>query len=1055
MENKNFTVYKSSAGSGKTFTLVKEYLKLALSDKSNPPQKYRHILAITFTNKAAAEMKERIVNMLKEVSQKDSSKISAGAKTMLGQITEETKIPVHEISAKAENVLHAILHNYSDFAIGTIDAFIHKIIRTFAHDLQIPLNFEIEMDNDKLLEEIIDLLVSRIGTDEKLTKALVDFTENKTDDEKSWHIENDLKNFARNLLEEDGIFHLGKLKELSLDDFEEIRKAIIIQQKNFETEVLKHAVKGNELIKKNNLTHNSFFQTRNGISAWFEKLTSERFDVITPNSYVTKTIYENKWAAGKATESDINSIEEIKDELTDLFLQIQNIKEKKYADYVLFGLIYRNIYPLAVLNEIEKLLTEHKKENNILHISEFNRIISKIVMSQPVPFIYERLGEKYNHYLLDEFQDTSVLQWHNLLPLLDNALAENNFNMLVGDGKQAIYRWRGGEVEQFAKLPELLNKRDNVILHEREQSLKNHFSEKTLSGNYRSKAEVVDFNNKFFRFVADSFDDDFKSIYKSVEQEYDEKNNGGFVSVEFVEKDETDFDEKISARTIEHIRSLEKENYSLGDISILVRSNSEGSFLANELSANGIKVVSSESLLLKFSDEINFILSFLKYINEPSDPVSRAAILQYLISTKKLPVKEFSQLSTFANESSNSEFREYLKKNNFLLHTYFLAKLPLYELCEETIRIFKLNESGNSYLQFFLDEVAQYTIKKNNNLSEFLEWWNERKEKASLVISEGMNAVNIMTIHKSKGLEFPVVIMPYANWKKDKGAKNMWVDLNKPEIKKLKSAIVPVTEQMSKTEFADLYAQEKNKALLDNFNVLYVGMTRAIERLYVITTPPSAQKDLSKIFIDFLKQNELWSDDKSVYEFGNKKAYAGGKNKKGNYHILEKINSNDWREKIKIRINSADIWETDEIKEKKERGILLHYALSKIKTSADVDSAIQKMISEGLIKQEESNALLSKIKSLISKPEISDFFSESAEIKTETDIIQPNGNTLRPDRVLVKNKNVSVIDFKTGKKSEKHAQQLSEYADLLLIMGYEKVESYLIYTEDEHIERVD
>ncbi|MCK4638739.1 MAG: UvrD-helicase domain-containing protein, partial [Bacteroidales bacterium] len=413
----SFTVYKSSAGSGKTYTLVKEYLKIVLMH----PTKFRNILAITFTNKAANEMKERIISNLIELSATEPDKNSITIKYLLPELISDLKIDTETITKRSSEALELILHNYSDFAIGTIDSFVHKIIRIFAHDLHLPLNFDVEMDEDTLISQAIDLLISRVGTDEKLTKVLMRFTEDKTENEQNWNIETDLQTFAKSLLKEDGQYQIEKLKKLTLDDFLKINKKILENIKKFEDSVKEKAGIAIQLIHKNNVSISSFYYGNQGIGKYFDNLFNGDFEKIKPNSRVIQTIEKNKWYSGKTDDYQKYAIDNIKSELKEIYFDIEENIINGYSKYMVLKLLRRNIYPLAVLNEIEKILNEIKTQNNIVHISEFNKRIADIVLNEPVPFIYERLGEKYKYFLIDEFQDTSVLQWHNLLPLIDNS----------------------------------------------------------------------------------------------------------------------------------------------------------------------------------------------------------------------------------------------------------------------------------------------------------------------------------------------------------------------------------------------------------------------------------------------------------------------------------------------------------------------------------------------------------------------------------------------------------------------------------------------------------
>ena len=1058
MSDKNFTIYKSSAGSGKTFTLVKEYLALALNDDATPPKAYRHILAITFTNKAASEMKERIIKALKELSLEDYTKLSGGTKTLLAELKKHKKLNAYQqlddavIRKRANNVLTEVLHNYSDFAIGTIDSFVHKIVRTFAFDLKIPMSFELEMDDDKLLTQAIDLLIGQIGTDEHLTKALVEFTESKTDDEKSWHIENDLKYFAKNLLNEDGAVHIEKLRQLSVDDFFKIKDTIQAEIKKFETYINKRGEEALKIIADTGIESDKFAGGANGIAKYFSYLAELRFDKLTPSNTVQKNIDSDNWYAGKATTADKTSIDGIKTELVRLYNDALGFIQNNLQEITLFKLINTTIYSLAVLNEIEKLLNEYKAQNNILHISEFNKLIAKIVLNEPIPFIYERLGEKYNNYLIDEFQDTSVLQFQNLLPLIDNSLASGHFTMLVGDGKQAIYRWRGGEVEQFALLPEVFAHNNNPLVLEREEALKRNHNPQVLDKNYRSKREIIEFNNAIFRTLSYKLNDKFKSIYETLEQGFNPDNSGGYVQVEFLDGEKEEMREQNLERTHVIILDLLQQNFQLRDVAILVRKNTDGSEIANYLSNRGIEVISSDSLLLSNSAEVNFIYSLLRYLNNTSDQIIQAELLEYLVASKQIENTDINQLLV----ENKTEFISIIKKVCTDFHSSTLSKMALYELCEELVRLFKLNIVPNAYIQFFLDEVLNYSIKQNNNLNDFIDYWEDKKEKASLIVPQGMNAVTIMTIHRAKGLEFPVVILPFSNGKVEKGKKHLWVDIDNKKISQLPSALVSASESLKATPYADLYDDEKNKSLLDSLNVLYVALTRPEERLYILTGKPSRipanLNTVSDMFAHYYQMNGDWKEDKTIYTFGKETLHQQHAQtlSTSNFQLLT-FNSNQWRDNIKMRAAAPSIWNLEVTESKKDYGVMVHTALAKIKSGGDVEPAINSMFTEGLITSEEKNELLSVIKKIIALPKLKAHFVNGLTIKNEAEIVSVTGEKFRLDRVVLRDKTAVIIDYKTGEEKPAHRKQILQYADLLGQMGYIVTEKLLVYIEEEKI----
>lgn len=1062
MPDKNFTVYKSSAGSGKTFTLVKEYLALALGDPSDKPSAYRHILAITFTNKAAAEMKERIVKALKELAEENYSSISPGTGTLLGILKTHEKLngqgQVDDalIRRRAQAVLTAILHNYSDFAIGTIDAFVHKVVRTFAYDLKIPMSFDIEMDDEKLLTQAIDLLIAQIGNDGRLTKALIEFAESKTDDEKSWHIESDLMRFAKNLLNEEGTVYIEKLKALSVDDFFAIRETLSAEIKKFETAVTGFAAKAEELIRKSGLGAKQFYQGDRGIAGYFEKLAKGRLDYIRPNNYVLATISDDKWPAGKITKDEQVALESIKMQLRESFQAIDRLREERYGEYMLFTLISKNMYSLAVLNEIEKLLAAYKLQNNIVHISEFNKMIAKIVLSEPVPFIYERLGERYNNYLIDEFQDTSVLQFQNLLPLIDNSLAGGYFTMLVGDGKQAIYRWRGGEVEQFAMLPAVFSHQNNPLVLEREESLKRNHNPQVLNRNFRSKREIIEFNNSLFRTLAGRLNEKYQGIYAALEQEFNPSNTGGYVQVEFLEEQNEAWREKNLSRTHELILGLKNDDgYQLKDIAVLVRKNTDGSEIANYLTERGIPVISSDSLLLGNSADVHFLHSLLKFLANSTDTIVQSEIVEYFIAKGRLQ-QPIDELITGITERKVLKVIQSIAPEFGILR---LSKMALYELMEELVRLFGLNRQPNAYIQFYLDEVLSYSIKKNNNLNDFIAYWEDKRSKASLVMPQGMDAVSIMTIHRSKGLEFPVVILPFSNGKVKNGKENLWIDLDSAALPGLPSALVPVSQDLRETAYAELYEEEKNKSLLDSLNVLYVGFTRPEERMYILADKPSRNPQnmgrISDMLAYYYQVKGEWEEGKAVYTFGKaEKHIRHERTEQVGSYVLAAFNSNRWRDSIRMRAAAPGIWKTDMAETKKNYGVLVHTALARVKSAEDILPALSSMLEEGLIDTEEQENLRAMIGRIVEKEELKAYYRKGLVVKNEAEIVSSGGELFRLDRVVLDNKNAVIIDYKTGSENDKYKKQILEYGKLLEQMGYSVQERLLVYIESDRVLKV-
>ncbi|MFW5706987.1 MAG: UvrD-helicase domain-containing protein, partial [Bacteroidota bacterium] len=622
MQTKPFIVYKSSAGSGKTYTLVKEYLKIVLEN----PSRIRNILAITFTNAAAAEMKERIIAALGDLSAlagKNENEWPSKSLQLLEAILKESSLPKSEIIHNARVALTLILHNYGEFSVSTIDSFAHRIIRSFAFDLRLPLNFDVELDQNQLLSQAIDLLISRAGKEPILTNLLVEYIESRTDEERSHYIEYDMGRLAKTLMDEKGTLYVDKLKNLTLEDFSNIHRKLSSSISHFEAQVRHIARQACDLMDQHQVPTQMFYQGNKGIGMYFKRLVQEPIvKYIQPNTLVQRTIAEDKWIGGKAPADIKAAIDSIKDSLRGFFEQISLLTTEQLPLYKVFMLVKKHLFPMAVLSELEKVIDEIKSENSMLHISDFNKKISEVVAVESAPFIYERIGERYHHFMIDEFQDTSGLQWQNLLPLIDNSLASNHINLVVGDGKQAIYRWRNGDVEQFASLPMIP---ESIMAQNRpqwQQTLERTYQPFPLDINWRSLPQIIDFNNDFFHFSKQALPEGLRPIYQGHEQKKHPAKSGGFVQIDFL-GDVRERDLDYTGHTHEHIlktiTQLREKGHPLNDITILCRSNREASAIARFLLENGLSVISSESLLLSQSAKVNFILAVMKLINHSED----------------------------------------------------------------------------------------------------------------------------------------------------------------------------------------------------------------------------------------------------------------------------------------------------------------------------------------------------------------------------------------------------------------------------------------------------
>jgi ATP-dependent exoDNAse (exonuclease V) beta subunit len=737
-EAKNFTVYKSSAGSGKTYTLVKEYLSIAL--QCEKPSQLRHILAITFTNKAAAEMKDRIISTLYEFASGNLGK----SQTMFDKIAAEYGIEKNVLVQRSQQSLSYILHHYSDFAVSTIDKFNHKIIRAFAFDLKLPVNFEIEIDTEKVLNAAVDLLLEQAGQNEQLTQLLVNFLDERLDEEKGWNIHKELVKFGSQLFNDNNNEKIDALKSISLNQFYELNKEFTKHIQVFKQTVVNYGAELLQIVSLTGVDIEYFAGGKNGIVKYMQYLQQFEIAKLEPTPTVQKYFSGDKLYAGKASASDQSSINHVAPQLVNLYNKATSYIEKNKDNFKLYYLVKANLYSLALLNELEKQVIDIKQNEGIILISEFNKIISNAIANEPAPYIYERLGERYHQFLIDEFQDTSVLQWHNMLPLVDNALSQGYFCMIVGDGKQSIYRWRNGEVEQFAQLPKIFSKAEKTkLLLQREGTLERNYDEKFLENNFRSKKEIVEFNNHFFEYLTALKElPDCSSIYNKHVQQFDAKNMGGSVNMQFFEGASDERSDWMLTNILEKILLFKSQHYELNDIAILTRGNNEAAVITEFLLANDVEIISKESLLLSSSAEVQFMVAVLKFLLHHQDEISICAMILYLQQYKHLN-------AGVVDGYSQKHLIDFFKANNINFSVETLILLPLYEMVEKIAMIFKLNEKKSPYLLFFKEQVFQFSLK-DNNLSNFIDWWQEKENKLSITLPDGMKGINMLTIHKSK-----------------------------------------------------------------------------------------------------------------------------------------------------------------------------------------------------------------------------------------------------------------------------------------------------------------
>ena len=1045
MTKKPFSIYDASAGSGKTYTLVKEYLKIILLAKK--PDAYRNILAITFTNKAVHEMKSRVVESLSEFAKENPSE---KAQDLMQNIQLETGLSINAIHLKAKSIIKNLIHNYAAFDISTIDKFTHKVIRSFAHDLNLPITFEVSLDTENLLTEAVDAIIAEAGNDKQLTELLVNYTLEKTNDDKSWDISREIMETGRLILNENNRQEITHFHNKSIEDFDEIKIRLKKLAEELKAEIVELATQALGLIQSNGIETSSFpYGTFPKHLVFFQENDPRA------NNHRFREFDEIKIKKDAPNKSIIESI------IPEL-LQILDWIYKKQEKISFYEAFLKNITPLSLLNTLNSKLKAIQEEQNILSITEFNQLIFEQIQNQPAPFIYERLGEKYRHFFIDEFQDTSEMQWQNLIPLISNSLSGQDEEgtqgslMIVGDPKQSIYRWRGGKAEQFIALSKDENPFPNV-----------EKTTETLGTNFRSYSEVIEFNNAFFGSIANEFiNEDYKDLYQNHSHQETNAKKGGFVSISFIPKiakKELDEEEEnltkydlYLEKIYEIIQNSKANGFSNKDIAILTRKKDNGILVANYLTEKGIPILSSESLLLGSSSEVKVIVNLLRYLNNYSDLESKANFLYYLAQKQSKPFRVHDFMAKGMDFTNESDFEKWLQEFDVSFSFQNIRKKSLYEATEIIISRVIPIEKRTAYVQFFQDIVLEQDIKRQAGTADFLVYWDNNSHKLSIPSPESNDAIKIMTIHKSKGLEFPVVIFPFADEDYSKGPREkIWLNaddqMGLPKVLVDKSSSVENYGQ----DASAVYSQKKQEELLDDINVLYVALTRAEEQLYIISEMQTKAKtsgeypnNMATFFIDYLQLINKFNEEKLDYSFGENLKISEQKPATEPPKIIPQVPETLDPKNIKIAQRESLMWNTLQQKAI-EFGNILHEILSFITTESDIDLALTKAVENRLITESQQDEVFQTLQEIISHHELKEFFAEDHKILNEKTIIQKTGGSIKPDRIAISpNNEIFLLDYKTGKYLPKHKTQLENYQNAIESMGYKVAKKTLVYIGD-------
>ncbi|MBV7440854.1 UvrD-helicase domain-containing protein [Weeksellaceae bacterium TAE3-ERU29] len=1019
LQPNDFKIYNASAGAGKTYTLVQEFLYLLLSKKD--PMAFSQILAITFTNKAANEMKERILEKLKEWTNGEISEAEqTGLKNHLG-------LEKNEVQQKAKKVLTTILHNYSLFSVSTIDTFNLRLMRAFSQDLGLSVNFDVEMNVSELMEEAVNLLYADLQNHKLLTDTVSEIALENLGQDKRWDISFQVAQNAVKMYSDHFTEYMEGLNKLSLEELVEFRKKVRTKFFSAQKKAEELSQEILDLIKSKGLDFADFAGgARSGLPNFFKKITEKKYDFPTNTHF--KNLTEKKYASGKATQTASLNIEEIFPKIEESVNQVLHY----LVEINIWSKIYKTINSLSLYNEVEKKLKELKNENNVMLISEFNKIISQHIQEQPIPFIYEKIGTRYHHYFIDEFQDTSTLQWQNLNPLVDNALSQSDTVMLVGDPKQSIYRWRGGNSQLMI---DLINNTENQRI-----------SVENLETNWRSFDEIINFNNDFYTFIAEYIQDkEFKEIYKIGNQQKANPKKGGFVHLQILEKEEDiTFSEQALNQLLEKIKFSQQNGFRWKDMAVLVRARAEGNKVAEFLKENEIEVLSDEALLLNNNAEIQLLLSLFKLMTEVENPTFR---INFLLHLKRLNILKIDDFTNFSLSVKNITFNDFLLELRALGLDLSFLNLPmksLYDQTEQSIQALGLNKNNQSYLLYFLDEVLQFQNKNESSAQSFLEYWELNGEKKSITVPEGIDAIKLMTIHKSKGLQFPVVFLPFATFSSK--TDGVWIPINDDKISDFYIEDTKNHEYLPEP-VKNIIEGEINNSLMDVINMLYVATTRAEEQLYMFTSPlGKSAKSISTITFmnDFINQN---SDNSLIFEKGNPERKSKIKSDNLDNQKYFELSTSDWTEKVRISNEHAKLWE-ENIRESQDYGKKIHAVLEQINTINDLDSVLNDFYLQGFINQQEKTLLNDRINEVFNHSILNKAFT-NIEALNERDFIDENGFVFRPDRLVKTENGWFLLDYKTGEELKSHISQITKYRNNLNNLGINIAKTYLVYLTNE------
>lgn len=1044
----DFKIYNASAGAGKTFNLVREYLKICL--RSDEEHRFMEILAITFTNKAAQEMKDRILLKLQEISLYPTADPDPKYTRALA---EELGLSPEALAARALRNLKQILHSYSAFAVSTIDSFTNRLIRSFSRELSLSSNYQVETEGDLMLEEALDRLLAKLEDGDQISGMLMRFIEGELDQDRSGNVRQVLAEVSKALFQEQAQGYLEQIRHFEADDFDRLDQELRADSAQLTAGLKVRAQNIIEGAEQMGILPEALSGAYTPLY-YAEKALQGEF--VSMNKGIQKSIANPQekplYAKTKAKNPITANIRAHHQDFLALVIDYQQYFEEHLERYRYLEEIKRNLPGLAVLQSIDLELQELKEETSRLPIGEFQKIISRELQAQPAPFIYERLGERYRKFFIDEFQDTSRMQWQNLLPLVQNAMSQTGGStLLVGDPKQSIYRFRGGEVQLFI---DLSNGRDQSNIFQGKELYKRELI--NLGSNWRSRERLVDFNNRFFRELAVQLpNEDFQEVYAGLEQKA-EQSAGGVVDIRFLAEDD-DSPYPYGEASLGVIKSLLERGYRQSDICILTRSNAHArlqvEYLMQEqerlpLAGEPLRIISADSLQMSASKEVEAIVSFLAMLEFPQEASRRLPWLEWSANRLSTPEQYFAycyEHSQSAIEDELSFLEEHLAQ--FHAETFEGQDLlrQVYTLCKSL----DLSWQADPYLQHFLDMISDFMKEHKGDRRAFLAYWEEKGHKKSLHLPSSLDAIQVMSIHKSKGLEFPVVIVPHAEQTWNDNGKNhqLWIDLPAEEyhglpVLRMRRSSLKEEERPLRPHYEAYYDLDQAKEVLDNINAYYVAFTRAEQELYIISTEKqSKQASLQNALQDFWAQEQMSSPEEPRLKAAKTQSVLE----------LKHYAPVNWQERVAVISPMPKEWSEGEARNKGSR---IHEVLAQLKSAQDWPSLCNQLEADAWFSGDELQELDAKLQALFAHGILGPLFSQEAEVYNERPLLLPDGSRKIPDRLVSMQGKWHLLDYKTGNPESKHHQQLQEYCSLLREAGIAVSTAHLVYLGGEDL-RVD